>query len=221
MKARETVVQETGLQFFGKLSAAVTHDLKNVLSIINEKTGLLEDFCHMAQRGMAIDMDRIGAVAVQVKGQVERADQIIRCFNRFAHGTDHPVAPTDVGESVATLVQLAQRLLSQLEVAVEVRPPETLLVMTSRPLIVQELLWAGIQWVAAHRGDKKNLSVAMERSGQGAQVSIGPMVEPPTERAQKDFLAATEAMQRVLGANIWVDRDTDMLRIQLAELQPP
>ena len=221
MKAHETVIQETGLQFFGKLSAAVTHDLKNVLSIINEKTGLLEDFCHMAQRGMAVDMERIGSVAVQVKGQVERADQIIRCFNRFAHGTDHPIAPTDVGESVATLVQLAQRLLAQLGVAVEVRPTETPLVMTSRPLIVQELIWAGVQWVAAHRGDRKNVSIALEHVGQGARVSIGPVAQSPSKGATEDFLAATQEMQKALGADISVDADADMLRIQLTALKPP
>ena len=65
MTPNETAPQETGLQFFGKLSASVSHDLKNVLSIINEKAGLLEDFCHMARRGMAIDMDRINAVTAQ------------------------------------------------------------------------------------------------------------------------------------------------------------
>lgn len=138
--------ESTGLQFFGKISAAVTHDLKNNLSIINESAGLLEDFCVMAQRGQDIDMGRIAKVAGQVKGQVEKADRIIRSFNRFAHSVDHPVAPTDVGEMVVTLVQLAQRLLANAGVSAVVRPPEPPVVIATRPLLAQLLIWSGIQW---------------------------------------------------------------------------
>ena len=99
MTPLETQAQPTGLRFFGRISAAVSHDLKNVLSIINEKTGLLEDFCMMANRGGAVDLARIDAIAAQVKTQVARADQLIRRFNQFAHTTDHPVAATNIGGS--------------------------------------------------------------------------------------------------------------------------
>jgi hypothetical protein len=34
---------ETGLQFFGKMSASISHEIKNVMAIINENAGLLED----------------------------------------------------------------------------------------------------------------------------------------------------------------------------------
>jgi hypothetical protein len=32
-----------GLQFFGKISASVSHEIKNVLAVIGENAGLLED----------------------------------------------------------------------------------------------------------------------------------------------------------------------------------
>jgi light-regulated signal transduction histidine kinase (bacteriophytochrome) len=221
MNANETAPQETGLQFFGKLSASVSHDLKNVLSIINEKAGLLEDFCHMARQGMAIDMDRIDAVTAQVKGQVERADQIIRCFNRFAHSTDHPVAPMDLGESVATLVQLAQRLLAQMEVAADVQPAKTPVVIITRPLMAQELIWAGIQWVAGRLGAKKEITIATDRAGEGARVLIGPAANVPAGIDETTAAIATEEMTQALQAELSLDPTSGMLQIRLASLQAP
>ena len=43
---------ETSLQFFGRVSASISHELKNVLAIINENAGLLEDFTLMGDRGI-------------------------------------------------------------------------------------------------------------------------------------------------------------------------
>jgi len=221
MTIHETGRHDTGVQFFGKLSAAMTHDLKNVLSIINEKTGLLEDFCHMAQQGTTIDMDRIGAVTAQVKGQVERADQIIRCFNRFAHSTDHPVAPMDLGESVATLVQLAQRLLAQMEVVTEVRPSETPVVIVTRPLLAQELIWAGIQWVAGCLDAKQKFAIVVDRSGDGARVLIGPVAGLSAKHTDAVANIATEETTQALQAELSLDPAADMLQIHLASLQAP
>ena len=35
----------TGLQFFGKMTASISHEIKNVMAIINESAGLLDDYC--------------------------------------------------------------------------------------------------------------------------------------------------------------------------------
>lgn len=36
---------------FAKISAAISHEIKNTLSIINENAGLLEDYAQMAEDG--------------------------------------------------------------------------------------------------------------------------------------------------------------------------
>ena len=43
MQAHYDSIGGSGLQFFGKVSASISHELKNVLAIINENAGLLED----------------------------------------------------------------------------------------------------------------------------------------------------------------------------------
>ncbi|NNG12708.1 MAG: sensor histidine kinase, partial [Halobacteria archaeon] len=41
------VAQE--LRYFGKVTASISHELKNVLAILNEHTGLLQDLTAMAE----------------------------------------------------------------------------------------------------------------------------------------------------------------------------
>ena len=43
-------VQDGGLFFFGKMSASISHELKNVLAIINENAGLAEDLMPWPKR---------------------------------------------------------------------------------------------------------------------------------------------------------------------------
>ena len=54
MSAKLEIVTESGLQFFGKMTASISHEIKNVLAIINENAGLLEDLALMADRGAEI-----------------------------------------------------------------------------------------------------------------------------------------------------------------------
>lgn len=219
MTSLEPQSQPQGLQFFGRISAAVSHDLKNVLSIINEKTGLLEDFCMMANRGGTVDLDRIDAIAGQVKMQVTRADQIIRRFNQFAHSTDHPVAATDIGDTATSLVALAQRLLAHLEVSVAVQPVDPPVTITTRPLLVQELIWAGLEWAASHRGQSREISAAVCAAPHGATVKIGPVDGLPEDGLDDGFLAATSPLREALQADLAAEPASGCLLIHLTALE--
>ena len=45
MNIQDAQVGLGGIQFFGKMAASISHEIKNVLAIINENAGLLEDIC--------------------------------------------------------------------------------------------------------------------------------------------------------------------------------
>ncbi len=43
--------QLDGLRFFGMINASISHEIKNVLAIISESAGLMEDLLLLAQKG--------------------------------------------------------------------------------------------------------------------------------------------------------------------------
>jgi signal transduction histidine kinase len=112
-----------GITFFGAVSAAVTHDMKNFLAIINENAGLLGDLAVNAQnRSLPIDPQKAGQISEKIRNQVARADTMIKQFNRFSHSMDHAEETVDVEEMVHLVAGLAARIIRHHGVCLTVTP---------------------------------------------------------------------------------------------------
>ena len=118
------IIAREGVQFFGKMSASISHEIKNALAIINENAGLLEDFMLLAEKGRPIDPERLKSLAGQVMKQVKRADDLVKRMNRFAHSADEPSKNIDLGETLELITSITQRLASRREARVELVMPE-------------------------------------------------------------------------------------------------
>ena len=110
MSVKPDIIAEAGLQFFGRISASISHELKNVLAIVKEKAGLLEDLTLMADRGQPIDPARLKKKAETVKKQIGRPDEILKNMNRFAHSGVEPVAQVDLNQTHELLMALTETI---------------------------------------------------------------------------------------------------------------
>lgn len=115
--------QMDDVKFFGTLSAAMTHDMKNFLAIINENAGLLADLAARTQK-KAIPIDPLKATTISEKIaiQVSRADKLMKRFNRFSHSMDHDRDTVDLEEVVDLVAHLAKRILQQNRITLTVIP---------------------------------------------------------------------------------------------------
>ncbi len=100
---------EQDLLFFGATTASVSHELKNVITIINESAGLLHDLASAAERGRPLDPQRVKKTSLDISRNVERAVDIINRLNRFAHSADEPMRAVDLNGMVRDVVALASR----------------------------------------------------------------------------------------------------------------
>lgn len=132
---------ESGLRFFGKVSASIAHEIKNILAIINENAGLLEDLSCAARNGAAIDPDRLDRVSRQFTKQIVRADDIVKNMSRFAHSVDHFEAQVDLHERAVLVGNLAGRLAAMRKLAIVVEPPPMPITVTTNPFLLQNLIW--------------------------------------------------------------------------------
>jgi len=51
MDRDDTIVCKETLQYFGNMLPSLSHEAKNILAVINENAGLMNDFILMAQKG--------------------------------------------------------------------------------------------------------------------------------------------------------------------------
>lgn len=122
MEPLNDTIDAACVQVFGKISAAVSHDLKNVLAIVNENAGLLDDLALRAAKGGEMPLDRLNVATSRMLKQVKRGDAVLKNLNRFAHTTDAPLLQGNVAETVALMVDLAGRQAAMRETVITVAP---------------------------------------------------------------------------------------------------
>lgn len=208
------LIGKCGIQFFGKMSASISHDLKNVLAVINENAGLLEDFCLMAEKGRALEPTRLKRLAEDVKHQICRGDRIITSLNTFAHSADRESVTIDLRELLGLLVELSLRYASMRGVHLEIDPPADAIMVTTSPFILLNLLWFCLDFAMTAAGPDKTIALAAEKSGDGARLRFRKL-------AGMDAAAASfptdspNALARVLNAHIRLDPDSREVAVSL------
>ena len=115
---------QTEIAFFGRITAGVTHELKNVLAIINESSGLMQDLMALSKE-MPAYHDRFQKALTSIKGQIQRGQGLIARLNQFAHAPDIAVRSLDLYETAGLVVALSQRFATLKNVTLKIVPPST------------------------------------------------------------------------------------------------
>lgn len=161
------------LEFFGAITASISHELKNVATIINESAGLLHDLSVGAESGRRpLDPSRIKKMSADIARNVERMVAIMNRMNRFAHSVDEPKRSVDLMQVVGDTVALATRFAS-------VRGVELRLIAGNEPLMVQtyvfgmhRALFTGVQHVVEDVEGVMPAEVCVSKEGHEAVVSM-------------------------------------------------
>ncbi len=133
------------LEFFGRITASVSHELNNVMSIIDQTSGLLDDLLFAAEQGQSIPVDRLKTIYEKLSVQTDRGVRIIKRLNSFAHSVDDPLKEVELNQLVDTFARLMQRLtgLKKVDLVVEKHPLP--LKAETNPFVLQMIFYTLIQ----------------------------------------------------------------------------
>jgi C4-dicarboxylate-specific signal transduction histidine kinase len=175
MDPKLTILGRTGLRFFGKMSAANAHEIKNALAVINENAGLLSDLVTMADRGIALNPQRLMRLSEKIKAQVTRADEIAKSTNRFAHSVDNMHNEADLGQSLGLVKTMAMRFATQRHISIEIVPPPSSITIPRQEFMVLHLLWLCLSCALEAANAEKTIQIEIIRSDDGTLVRFGPL----------------------------------------------
>jgi len=104
MRAPET-------ELLARITAGLTHEMRNVLAIVGETSGLIEDL--LAMRKPRKDLhERLSRAVGGIQRQVGRGTDLSDGLNRLAHtldGPETPLPPDDFAELVVLLLRRTAR----------------------------------------------------------------------------------------------------------------
>ena len=205
MNGKADIIGEAGLKFFGKMSASISHEIINVLAIINENAGLLEDFTFLIDQGKPVDSERLKKLAQTVMKQVRRADLILKKMNQFAHSIDDPAKQVDLNEILELMTALADRLAAMRSVRLDNRPTQNPVMLKTAPFHLLNLLWLTLDFAMGVAGDDKTVELEPAATSTGTRVSFRRLgdLNPP---ASTDFPTGLEkALLARVGAEMTVN----------------
>jgi len=217
MSTRLELAAETGFQFFGKMTASISHEIKNVMAIINENAGLLEDLALLAERGAAIEPQRLINMSGTVMKQVGRADAILKNMNRLAHSVDESIKTIDLNNILELLVALSDRFASMRGVDLQPRLGQSPLTLKTSPFFLMNLLWLCLDFAMDAAGEDKIVGLVTRKTEAGVQVffkDLGGLAGAPLNQ----FPAGPEkGLCDLLGAGLEVSSENREIVVRFAE----
>jgi C4-dicarboxylate-specific signal transduction histidine kinase len=201
------VIGETGLQFFGKMSASISHEIKNVMAIINENAGLLEDLTVMAEKGMPIDPERLKTQASRIMKQIRRGDDIIRGMNRFAHSVDEPLRQADLNDTLGLMCTLSGRFASMRGITLELESPTTQVPITTNPFLLQNLIWLCLDFAMGCAGSGKTVFLKAEKIEGEAKIRLSKLEDLAKAEAGSFPGEREKALLQALKADLVIRRE--------------
>jgi len=168
------------LQFFGKATASISHEVKNILAIIGQSAGLLEDMVFMSEKGKELKTERLKQISALIQKQTLQADHVIRRLNSFSHSSDEAVKTIDILDTVKMVLSLAERSASLKGVELGLKHSVENLSITTDPFSLENLLWRCLDFAINKSDDKGSLLVDVAEYEGGGKVEISGIGNSPS-----------------------------------------
>jgi signal transduction histidine kinase len=160
------------LAFSGKITASVTHELKNVLGTIDQVNGLIEDLIEFGASDPDALPSKLENISERIIKQVERGSQLIDRLNAFAHMSDYGVGSTDIRSLVENITALSQRLAGLRKVELKVALPDDDVAIITSPFLFAQLYFAVVFAAIGVAKPESIVDIVLAEKADGAEVSV-------------------------------------------------
>lgn len=147
--------------FLARLTAGATHEIRNVLAIVKESAGLVQDLVDAgtgASRG-----DKVGWALERIQLQVTRGTELSTALNRVMHGLDHETEMVELAEAVQHAGLLSRRFAHQNRRKLELEPGPDGVTVTTNALDLYMALVATLEWCLARVPEGETVVVGPEQ----------------------------------------------------------
>ncbi len=160
--------------FSGRITAAFTHEMKNVLAIIKETAGLMEDMLLMSREAPFPHRERFSRAIALIGEQIDRGVELSNRLNRFAHSSDEPVAVIDLNDLAGRFAGLVHRFARLRNVSLDAgcRDENNDLTVTASPIALQMGLFAALECCWDHLPAGSKIVLLPARKEEGAAMGV-------------------------------------------------
>jgi C4-dicarboxylate-specific signal transduction histidine kinase len=161
--------------FFGKITASMTHEFKNVLAIIKESAGLMEDITRIAPLSESRHQEKFDSALETIKSQLKRGMELSTVFNRFAHAPDKEAAEINLHQLAEQVAVLCERFARLRHITLETADParsDTGIQTTGNPVWLQMAVSKAIECALDSLPARSVIRLSAETEGGGKYIRL-------------------------------------------------
>ena len=197
-------------QFMGKITASVTHEIQNVLAVIKESAGLMEDLTMMMNQGHELSgmEEKIATCLGTIKKQAYRGVSLTSNLNAFAHSPDYPVSTFNPAETIKKLLGISERIFRLKGTEISFLEPDSDFSITTDPLAFQMLLFSCLEALTT-AVSPKTISMDLQFGSGKATVNFSVADPLPDPEASHQNLIPENVIQacHTLGGRLETTRN--------------
>jgi light-regulated signal transduction histidine kinase (bacteriophytochrome) len=201
------------LAFFGKIGADVSHDMRNVLSIVGENAGLLDDQLALAESGKALDHEKLKKLSARIARQVPRGTRTMEWFSRFAHAADEEAASSNLTAIAETMAALAERHVVLAGCKLEADLPDEPIHVKANPFSLQHAVFSAIELILESLEDGRVVAIKLVGRGAAAVMSVSGGAAGAGELP--DHISRLSARMNELEGSVETSREDGVLTLIL------
>ncbi len=208
---RERIFRDKELEFFGAVTASLSHDMNNAIAIIEQTAGLLEDLISVGE-SQNVTKDKLQGIVDRIGKQTKRGAMIIRRLNAFAHSVEAAEREIELNDLTECVIALARRKAERRRTELVARPAAGRIVISANPFRVQEALYLSIQKAVSSLPEGSRLEIGAGGGDVTAWISVEG--ELPGSSTELD-LSYLEMLMDQLGGELESDVGDGRLLIRL------
>jgi len=191
-----------GLAFFGRISASISHEINNVISIIGEVTGLLDDLILLSERGRPIGVEKLKTLAERIKNQVERGKAVVKQMNLFAHSVDEPAADVDLNLAVENVAALSQRFAARRKTCIEVESAPGPATLAGGPFDFREAVFLCLDVLLQVQTSERPIRISLSDSEERIEICLRGDPSDYNDEGTKQRLAYAADLAADMGGRL-------------------
>jgi len=160
------------IAFMGKITAGITHEMNNVLAIIRESAGLIQDILSINKDGPLTHREKVEQALARVEGQVVRGVELNKELNRFAHSMDQSEAELELGELLIHIQALNARFARLRQVDLNISLPSSAGQIRTNPFLLLQLFNVCVESCLGHTGKDGEVVLSYENTDSGPAINI-------------------------------------------------
>jgi hypothetical protein len=191
--------------FLAKITAGTTHEIRNVLAIVQESAGLIEDMVSFYAETGKLNPDRLLKSVERIGAQVDRGAELMSTLNRFAHSLDREHDRVSLFDETNHVALMCGRLAKQKGHKLLVQQDEENVSLPVNRLHLEMALFAGVECCLEQLPEPGTVVMHSGRTGNTPTVDFavetGSATALPAPRNAAAWKSVVEGLD-LLGAEV-------------------